>query len=143
MAESHVLFALKRQYARALGRLKYEPEAQLDLIHLGYVIRMFSPAEDLRAIRPIRVYPSGRKRWLRHVLAVLRAAEKPLGGREIARRVLRSQGLPEDLTHVLSISSGLATTLWKMVEKGWVKVEGRPRKWSLPQSPEGPGRGGG
>jgi len=133
MAESHVLFALKRQYARALGRLRYEPEAQLDLIHLGYVIRMFAPAEDLKAIRPIRVYPHNRKRWLRHVLAVLRAAEKPLGGREIARRVLRSQGLPADLPHVLSISSGLATTLGKLAAKGSVRVEGKPRKWSITQ----------
>jgi hypothetical protein len=96
---------------------------------------MFSPAEDLRAIRPIRVYPHGRKRWLRHVLAVVRAAEKPLGGREIARRVLASQGLPGDLARVLSISSGLATTLGKMVEKGWVKVEGKPRKWSVDRHP--------
>jgi hypothetical protein len=135
MAESHVLYALKRKYSRALGRLKYEPEAQLDLIHLGYVIRMFSPAEDLKAIRPTRVYAHNRRRWLRHVLAALRAAEKPLGGREIARRVLRSQGLPEDLTRVLSISSGLATTLGKMAEKGWVKVEGKPRKWSLAPRP--------
>jgi hypothetical protein len=131
MAESHVLYALKRKYARALGRLKYEPEAQLDLIHLGYVIRMFSPAEDLKAIRPIRIYPHGRRRWLRHVMAVLRAAEKPLGGREIARRVLASQGLPHRHVDILSISSGLPTTLGKMVERGWVRVEGKPRKWSL------------
>lgn len=131
MSHTIALNALRREYAKARGRLKYEPEAQLDMIHLGYVIRMFSPNEDLKAIRAIRVYPADRKRWLRHVLAVLRAAEKPLGGREIARRVLRSQGLPEDLTHVLSISSGLATTLSKMAAKGWVRVEGKPRRWSI------------
>jgi hypothetical protein len=32
---------------------------------------------------------------------------------------------------ILSISSGLPTTLGKMVERGWVRVEGKPRKWSL------------
>src|SRR5437879_1463220 len=131
MAETHVLFALKRKYGQALGRLKYEPDAQLDLIHLGYVIRMFSPAEDLKAIRPIRVYPPKRYRWRRHVIAVLRAAERPLGGREIARRVLAARGLPADRTYVLSISSGLPTTLEKYVSAGIVKAEGKPRRWSL------------
>lgn len=131
MAESHVLSALKRKYGQARGRLRYEPQAQLDLIHLGYVIRMFSPAEDLKAIRAIRVYPPVRYRWRRHVLAVLRAAERPLGGREIARRVLAARGLPADHTLILSISSGLPTALAKHVVDGIVTVEGKPRRWSL------------
>lgn len=131
MAKSHVLFALKRKYGQALGRLRYEPEAELDLIHLGYVIRMFSPLEDLKAIRAIRIYPPKRYRWRRHVIAVLRAAEGPLGGREIARRVLATRGLPAERTHVLSISSGLPPTLGRLVAKGFVKVEGKPRRWSL------------
>lgn len=133
MAESHVLFALKRRYAQALGMVRIEGAwAETDLAHLAAVIRMFNADEDLTAIRPIRAYKQGRERWHRTVWRILKAADRPLRARELARLVMDAHGIDRaDHKRLLSISCGLQGVLGKLEGRGFVTVTGKPRRWSL------------
>lgn len=92
MAETHVLFALRRKYAERLGAADH---AALD--HLAPVIRMFSPGEDLAAIKPVRPQANHKGGagavWLRAGLDILRTANEPLSARQIATRIMSERGL--------------------------------------------------
>ncbi len=133
MAETHVLFALKRQYARTLGLARIDPaQAKSDLAHLAAVIRLFSPDEELAAIRPVRPYKADRERWHRTVLQTLKAADRPLRARELARLVLVARGIDaSDHARLLSIGCGLQATLGRLEAQGFVCVSGKPRRWGL------------
>ena len=136
MAETHVLSALKRQYARTLGALHVAHGDRVrimgDLTHLAAVIRMFSPTENIEAIRPVRPYRLNRARWKRVMIAVLREADRPLGGRELARLVLSRCRLdPSDTRLRLSIEASLIPVLTRMADEGDVKITGKPRRWAI------------
>lgn len=123
MAETHVLFALRRKYAERLG---VGDEAALS--HLAPVIRMFSPDEDLAAIKPVRPKASYRGRsgavWLRAGLDVLRTANEPLSAGQIAARIMSERGLSCRRVRA-SVECSLLATLPRYV----ACVEGRPRRW--------------
>jgi hypothetical protein len=127
MAETHVLSALKRRYALALGA-----RADADLAHLAAVIAMFNPDEDLAAIRPVRPYKAERERWHRSVLRALKVTDRPLRARELARLVMVAHGIdPRDHGRLVSISCGLQATLGRLEAQGFVVVTGKPRRWKL------------
>jgi hypothetical protein len=133
MAETHVLSALKRRYAQTLGLVRIGADgAADDLAHLVAVIAMFNPDEDLGAIRAVRPYKADRERWHRSVLRALKAADRPLRARELARVVMVAHGIdPADRGRLLSISCGLQATLVRLAESGFVQTTGKPRRWSL------------
>jgi hypothetical protein len=129
MADTHVLFALRRKYAERLGAGDQEAVA-----HLAPVIRMFSPGEDLSAIKPLRPYTNlrGVKGTLWHKLAldVLRTANGPMGAGEIARQIASARGIADHRT-LASIESAIMLSFrrWdgEVVEATGV----HPRRWAL------------
>jgi hypothetical protein len=135
MAETHVLSALKRRYALTLGQSAANPASNAladDLAHLGAVILMFSPCEDLGAIAPIRPYKANRERWSRTALRILRTAERPLRTRELARMIMRARGVDlEDERRLVSIACTLQAVLGRMAVQGLIRVTGKPRRWSV------------
>ena len=133
MAETHVLSALKRRYAQTLGLIRIGAVgADADLAHLAAVIALFNPDEDLSAIRAVRPYKVDRERWHRTVLRTLKAAERPLSARELARRVMAAHGIdPSDMGRLLSISCGLQATLGRLMAQGFVCTTGKPRRWAV------------
>lgn len=133
MAETHVLSALKRRYAQTLGLIRIGAAgADDDLAHLAAVIAMFNPDEDLAAIRAVRPYKAERERWHRSVLRALKAADRPLRARELARLVMAAHGIdPGDHECLLSISCGLQVTLRRLAERGLVQISGKPRRWAV------------
>lgn len=133
MAETHVLSALKRRYAQTLGLVRIGADGvDVDLAHLSAVIAMFNQDEDLSAIRALRPYKADRERWHRTVLRTLKAADRPLRARELARLVMVAHGIdPGDHKRLLSISCGLQATLARMEAQGFVGVTGKPRRWEI------------
>ena len=135
MAESHVLFALKRQYARTLGALHaaHCDRSRLmgDLAHLAAVIHMFSPNEGVEAIQPRRPYKPARGRWNRTAMEVLRKANRPLKAFELARLVMSAQGMEPDRRTLESIAYSLQAVLARLQAQGLVVATGKPRRWAL------------
>jgi hypothetical protein len=133
MAETHVLSALKRRYAQTLGLVRIGADgAADDLAHLAVVIAMFNPNEDLSAIRAVRPYKADRERWHRSVLRILKATDRPLRARELARMVMAAhEADPSDRGRLLSISCGLQATLGRLEAQGFIQCSGKPRRWQL------------
>lgn len=133
MAETHVLSALKRRYAQTLGLARVGADgAGADLAHIAAVIAMFNPEEDLSAVRPVRPYKAERECWHRSVLRTLKAADRPLRAREVARLVMVAHGInPGDHERLLSISCGLQSTLGRLEAQGFIAVTGKPRRWAI------------
>jgi hypothetical protein len=128
---TYAISGLRRKYAQALGRVKAgEPDAATDLEHLGAVLLMFSPDEDLSAIQPIRPYPSNRDRWMREALAVLREASEPMTAKEIALRLLTARGVAHTYRNVQRIQCSLYVVLGRLEGRGIERVSEAPRRWA-------------
>jgi hypothetical protein len=138
MAQSHVLFALKRKYGLTLGQLRAAPVDRVrimgDLGALARVIRLFEPECDVAAIAPIRVWSNRRGRnapqWTRLALEVLRQANRPMGSREIARRITTQLGIKDPRT-LYSIECSLQVTLDRRAAEGDLRAETAPKRWSV------------
>ncbi len=131
MANTYALYALRRKYGQTLGLQRIgDPDAEADLAHLGAVIRMFSPDEDLSAIKPIRPYPQNRDRWNREALAVLRGEAAPMTAREIAKRLLTARGVEHTYRNLQRIECSLYVVLQKLEGAGVTRAGEKPRRWS-------------
>jgi hypothetical protein len=134
MGATFVVIGLRRKYAELKGRIRYTAdcwdEPTLDALRqVGNVLRLFSPGEDLAAIKPLRPYKGARaKHWTRTALDVLRTANGPLTGREIARRVAKVHGVADRET-LYSIEASLHITLPKRA--GVAMVGTRPKRWGV------------
>jgi|GEM_PF-3091158 len=114
--------------------MRLEPNAEADLTNLAAVIRMFSPDENLAAIRPVGptrligsadIGPCFNKRS--------KGADRPLRAPELARLVMLAQGIDlGDQGRLLSISCGLQAVLGKLEVRGFVSITGKLRR--LPAS---------
>jgi hypothetical protein len=131
MAESHVLSALKRQYARTLGFVEAGEDAADDLAHLAAVIRMFAPDEDLSLVRPIRPYPAKRDRWLREALALLRASSEPMTPRALARRILSARGVALTRKNLQPVEVSLHFCFERLEGRGLERMVGPPKRWRV------------
>jgi len=132
MAENQLLFGLKRRYAQTLGAIRKGEDRAGDLAHLAAVILMFSPVEDLAAIRPVRPYRARTRGWSRTAIRLLRAANRPLRGRELARLVMQAHGVdPADMRTLVSIECGMQPILLRLADSGVVEATGKPRRWSV------------
>jgi hypothetical protein len=134
MAERHVTAALRRKYAELKGILKFRPEMDAEptleaLRHVAAVLRMFAPAEDLAAIKPVRPYKPDRSLWTRSALDMLRTADRPLTAREIALRLIAAGvGERADLS---SIECSLHASLARIEGRGLERLEGAPKRWRV------------
>lgn len=129
MATSPVLSALRRKYAERLGA--YDHAA---LAHLAPVILMFSPDEDIAAIKPIRHHAdhSGGKRqlWLGLALDILRTANGPMSVGEVAQRIAADRQIT-GLGARESIKSALNNAFKRREGDVLVAVGNGPRRWSV------------
>lgn len=104
MAQSHVLSGLIAKRAELAGELR-ELEGRgdrlrTDIAALNEAIRVFAPGYPAESIPPKRPRTGqelfGHAELTKLVLDVLRTAEEPMSGPEIAREVMRRKGLPQD-----------------------------------------------
>jgi hypothetical protein len=129
--------ALRKKYAQLKGLagdlLSDQAAIARDMEHLGAVILMFDPSEDLAAIAPIRPYKPMRGRWNRDALKVLREANRPMTVVELARRVIALRSVADEDTRTrTSIVCGLHAVLGRLEKRGFVESSGpRPKCWQI------------
>jgi hypothetical protein len=136
MAETHVVAALKRKYAELKGELKYAPQLDteslvLSIRQVGCVLRMFSPAEDLTAIKPCRPYKPQRHQWSRRALDILREASRPMTARELARAALAAEGVAPEPDVLMSVECSLHAVLGRLEGRGLRRELGEPKRWRV------------
>ena len=130
MVRNQLILGLRRRYARTLGIAETGEFVGDDLVHLAAVIRMFSPDEDLLAIRAMRPYKPNRGRWNRTALEILRKADHPLKAFEMARLVMAAQGVAPDRRTLFSIGYSLQAVLARLQARGLVVTTGKPSRAS-------------
>jgi hypothetical protein len=136
MAEPHVVSALKRKYAELKGELKFAPPPDteplvLAIRQVGCVLRMFSPDEDLTAIKPVRAYAGERHSWARTALDILRETGRPMSARELGRAVLAARGVPCRDRTLVSVECSLHAVLGRLEGRGIVREDGSPKRWRI------------
>ncbi len=136
MAERHVVFALRRKYAELKGVLKFDPTADQyatvkAINEVGCVLRMFSPSEDLNAVRPRRPYKPQRHTWARTALDILRREGRPMSARSLARRVLAAEDIDPTPDVLMSVECSLHAVLGRLEGRGVVREEGEPKRWQV------------
>lgn len=131
MRNTYCLSGLRRLYGELLGR----GGSKADLAHVRAVIRMLSPNEDFRAIRPIRPHTNRKGGsgavWLRAAFDVLRTANAPMTAREIAVGILERRGMAVTPETLATVQCSLLVTLRRRVGVGIVRHDTWPRRWSL------------
>lgn len=131
MRNTYCLSGLRRLYAEKLGR----GGSKADLAHIRAVIRMISPDEDFRAIKPVRPHTNRKGKsgavWLRAAFDVLRKANAPMTAREIAVRVLEARGETVTPETLATVQCSLLVTLRRRIGAGIVRSDTWPRQWSL------------
>jgi hypothetical protein len=134
LSTSHVVSALRRRYGHLLGEIAQCPDKELDadLEAVGRVLLLFSPNDDLGAIRLIQPRSRRYGRWTRHALDCLRQANHPLTGRELARMVMDRHDIHWTNFRLLkSIECGLHAALGRLEGRGVRLVGVDPKRWEL------------
>ena len=136
MAERHVVFALRRKYAQLKGVLKFDPTADpyatvKAINEVGCVLRMFSPGEDLSAVRPRRPYKPQRHTWARTALDILRREGRCMTARSLARRVLEAEGIAPTPDVLMSVECSLHAVLERLEGRGVTRMDGAPKRWAV------------
>jgi hypothetical protein len=133
----YVILALKRKYGQLRGQAEFDlfwdrESIRADLDHLAAVLRMFEPDVDLDAIRVIRPKVAVRGHWSRTALTILREANAPMRGRDLARRVMVVHGFdPNDFRVMVSIECSLQSVLRRLERRGLIVTTGKPRRWAI------------
>jgi hypothetical protein len=143
MAHDAVVAALARKRGELAGRVKRargELEAMLaGLAALDATLRLFDPAIEVEAIRPL---PCGPRREgaaplgmrARDLLDVLRAAGRPMTAREVAARLLDAKGAAGDQALLSRTTETAAASLRRQRARGaaaWEPDGGRCGLWRL------------
>jgi hypothetical protein len=138
MAESHVVVALRKKYARTIGMLLVHEGDPIrltaDATHLAAALLIFKPDENVLAIKPIRPWTNHRGEntgtWARMALDILRQAKRPMTTREIANKIAAAKGVKGYLG-TNSIECALHLTLERRIGMGIVRLEGSPKRWAV------------
>jgi hypothetical protein len=142
MADEVAVAALVRKRAELAGRAEHvraELEAMLaGLAALDTTLRLFDPAIEVEAIRPL---PCGPRREgaplgmrARDVLGVLREAGRPMTAREIAARLLEAKGAGGEAGLLEQARETVAASLRRQRARGVVAFGpdgGRSGLWRL------------
>ncbi|MCJ2187341.1 hypothetical protein [Novosphingobium beihaiensis] len=139
MAETHVVSALKRKYARLIGEAeRHEQEADRIRALAGHIaasIDAFAEGFDVSQIKPVSPAYSrwrGRGIGIRIYLEVLRKADRPLTSLEIAERAIAFDPDGDcSRAGVKALVGPINKALSKKVGCGVVRIEGKPRRWAL------------
>jgi hypothetical protein len=68
--------------------------------------------------------------WTRMALDVIRQANRPMTGREIAKAIVRREGITDPNT-LASIECSLQVTLERREGQGVLRAEGSPKRWEI------------
>jgi len=140
MARPQVVNTLEAKYARLLGcqnRLR-RPSRSIaaDLAHIEAVIRLFDPAWDKAAVKPIA--PRFPSRWqskgegVRAAIEAVRQADRPLSATEIAQAAYRICGRePPPAIELRLVGTDLIYSLRRHFGSELVASGGRPIRWQV------------
>jgi hypothetical protein len=142
MAHDGVVAALVRRRAELAGRAEHgraELEAMLaGLAALDATLRLFDPAIEVEAIRPV---PCGPRRQgaplgmrARDILDVLREAGRAMSAREVAARLVEAKDATDDARLLEQARETVAASLRRQRARGVVACEpgvDRCVLWSL------------
>jgi hypothetical protein len=140
IATQRATFTLEQLHAELAGKLldnKREGQRLVKAMrHVEAVLKLLQPGYNVAKVAVRRRKPNPwfkRGTVLRHVLAVLRTAEKPLAPREITEAMLKAQGIAnpdqkEFYKLVKSVSSALISHKGKSLV---IHDQGNPFRWSL------------
>ena len=129
MKNTYLLFGLRRLYAQTLGYIRAGEDRAADLAHIAHVIRLVAPDTDLAAIRPVRPYKPHRHEWSRAALDILRVEGRPMAARELARRVIVSEG--GEASDLSSVECCLHAVLGRLEGQGVIRAQGSPKRWRV------------
>jgi hypothetical protein len=136
---THTLEQLHAELAGKLLESKRETERLTEAMkHVEAVLKLLQPGYSLSsiAVRRRKTNPwFKRGTVLRHVLAALRAAEKPLTPREITDGMLKARGITDlDPKEVYRLAKSIASALHSHKGKSLVAHEHlKPTRWSVAQ----------
>lgn len=138
MAESHVVIALRKKYARTIGKLLVHEGDPIrltaDATHLAAALLIFKPDENVAAIKPVRPHANHRGEnvgtWARMALDILRQAKRPMTTREIANKIAHARDV-KGYHGTNSIECALHLTLERRIGVGIVRLEGSPKRWAV------------
>lgn len=138
---ANVISGLVRKYARMLGRLRVADTATesdamwTEMAHMEAVIRIFDPSIDPWNIRPVRHSRSGRSRYLRDAITILRQVGEPMSARDLARCILADRGIRFIRPALEAIACPLHQGLGRMEGLGLVRLSRTPRRWMMDSEP--------
>jgi hypothetical protein len=142
IATKQAKFTLEQLHAELGGKILDNKREAARLAqcmkHVEAVLKMLDPAYSVRNIAVRRRKPNPwfkRGTVFRHALDVLRVAERPLTGREIAERMLAAKGIAitdDNRKAVRDLWGGVNSSL-RNHEGDTVKVvgEGSPARWII------------
>jgi hypothetical protein len=145
MKDNHpTLSALRRLHAEISGKIldnrKAAKRLRQDKRHVAAVIKMFSPAYDLKAIAARRHYQANpwfkRGTLFRSALDIMRAATEPLTVAQIVDRMLAAKGVASARTdQIRGLQSAVLASLRNREGKGRVRIADNriPTRWILAQ----------
>lgn len=138
MAESHVVIALRKKYARTIGMLLVHEGDPIrltaDATHLAAALLIFKSDENVAAIKPVRPHANHRGEnvgtWARMALDILRQAKRPMTTREIATMIAQARDI-KGYHGTNSIECALHLTLERRIGVGIIRLEGSPKRWAV------------
>ncbi len=136
MAVRPVVFALRRKYAQLKGMQSHYATEDREAVtvamgHVGETLLLFSPGEDLAAVRPRRPYKFRGDRWTELAVTILRVERRPMSARALARRIIAVRGLDhQDRPTLKSIECALHSTLGRLEGHGLERVSVEPKRWA-------------
>jgi len=142
MENEHVLSGLTRKRAEIAGKIEHAQAALRKLVGeldaLDIAIRIFDPQADTGAIKP-KVHPprhrAFRGEMTRHVLEILRKAEKPVTTRAIANAVMSARGLNVNDSGMVTIArKRVRACVWNLKRAAHVREVagvGDLKEWAL------------
>ena len=146
MKDNHpTLCALKRLHADIGGKIidnrKAVKRLREDRRHVAAVIKMFSPAYDVKGIPARRQYKANpwfrRGTLFRSALDIMRGASEPLTVAEIVDRMLTAKGVTSArMDQIRGLQSAVLASLRNREGKGRVQMADNriPARWVLADS---------
>jgi hypothetical protein len=140
IATQRATFTLEQLHAELAGKLHDSKREAARLIkamkHVEAVLKLLQPGYNVATVAVRRRKPNPwfkRGTVLRHVLAVLRTAERPLSPREITVAMLRAQGVADpDEKEFYKLVKSVSSALISHGGKSLVRHDqSNPFRWSI------------
>ena len=139
----HVIPVLRSKRAEISGRIldleKRIARFRADLANIDAAIRILSPSSEPGAIPPKRAYKRtkyfARNELARMALDLMRKAQEPLSGREIAVAIMKAKGLAMGDDRLCATVTDMLLVALRSLEKRHAIVKtgvSRNARWAIP-----------